>query len=160
MQGNKCLLGVSGNDCFSKKCGSLQSAQSRDWVVTYLVYTRTPTNKVAATRDIVAHNTIHFSKEYGSTKLGISPAGGRMLGIFASVFASAILPGARNCSSKHGIDSRSEQCQRRDSLSSRTSRIYVIAQLRRESGIFTYLESIMLSHLEQRNWEGTAQMCA
>ena len=57
----------------------------------YLVYIRIPTNKVVVVKHMTAHKMIHFSREYGSTKSGIKPGGGRMLGVFARTLAFAIL---------------------------------------------------------------------
>jgi hypothetical protein len=78
-----------------------------------LVYIRIPTNKVAVTKHMTAHKTIHFSREYGLTKLGINPGGGRILGIFARAFASAMLTATRKIPKTNGIRGKSERRQRR-----------------------------------------------
>jgi hypothetical protein len=91
MPSNKYLSQVSDKKFNVWRHGSSQSAQSTDRVMMHLVYMRIPTNMVAAIKDIAAHKTTHFSREYGSSKSGSKPGGGFMLGIFAMGLGWAIL---------------------------------------------------------------------
>ena len=69
---------------------NLQSAQSKDLMMTDFVNMRAPTNKVALNKHTAAQMMTHFSREYGFIKFGVTPGGGGMLGAFAHVVASAI----------------------------------------------------------------------
>ena len=53
---------------------SLQSAQSKDLVIAAFVYTRAPTKKVLVNKHTAVQGMTHFSSEYGSVKLGLTPA--------------------------------------------------------------------------------------
>lgn len=97
-KGSKCLSPTRCNKCLSRFSDSrsmhgwrsLQSAQSKDFITTDFVYMRAPTKKVELNKHTAAQVITHFSSEYGFTKSGITPGGGRMLGKFAIILASAI----------------------------------------------------------------------
>ena len=68
---------------------------------------RAPTNKVELNKHTTAQVMTHFSREYGFIKLGVTPGGGAMLGVFAHIVASAIPCGVRML----GIQQRDLDCQ-------------------------------------------------